>query len=220
MKRGLSARRPSAAMVIALVALFSSLAGGATAAKLVGGKNIAKNAVGPKHVKKKAVGSKHLKANAVKGKHVKKGTLRAAHIKAGEVVGESGPAGPVGPKGDAGATGDAGAKGDTGPQGPQGIDGPPGISGLEAVSADSDNDSESFKNKTVNCPPGKRPLGGGGIIFGTALNVVINNSHPSDLNGDSIGTDLVGWTAGAWETSDGTGGNWSIRVFAVCAFVS
>ena len=117
--------------VVALSCLFIVLGGtsvaqdvAATAAKLITGKQIAKN--------------------AITSKHVKNGSLLAADFKAGQLPagaqgaqGPQGPPGPAGAKGDTGAAGAAGAagpagpEGDAGPTGPTGPEGPTGPTGAE-----------------------------------------------------------------------------------------
>ena len=118
MRRRLLARRPSPAMVVAVVALVSSLTGGAVAATLVTSKDIKKNAVKSKHIKNKGVKGKDLKGNAVKGKHVKDGSLLAEDFLAGQLP--AGATGPAGPQGAMGPEGPRGEKGETGPSGEQG----------------------------------------------------------------------------------------------------
>lgn len=105
MKRRLLARRPSPAMVVALVALCSSLTGGAVAATLINGDDIAK----------KAIATKHLKRNAVVTKKVKNGTLLADDFKPGQL--KEGVQGIQGLKGDKGEPGDDGADGTNGTDG-------------------------------------------------------------------------------------------------------
>jgi hypothetical protein len=112
-------------MVVALVALCSSLTGGAVAATLVTGDDIAKNAIATKHIRKSAVSKGKLKSNAVRTGKVKDGTLLKADFKAGELPGSPGPTGPPGAKGDTGSPGPAGP---AGPTGEAGATGPPGPS--------------------------------------------------------------------------------------------
>ena len=81
-------RRPSPAFLIAFVALFSSLVSGATAAKLITGKQIAN----------KSVTGKDVKPNSLTGKHVKNGSLATKDFKKG-VLAAAGIAGPQGPAG-------------------------------------------------------------------------------------------------------------------------
>jgi hypothetical protein len=126
MNSKLLSRRPSPAMVVALVALCSSLTGGAVAATLLTGKDIAKG----------AIAKKHLKADAVRSGKVKDGSLLSQDFKAGQLpAGSRGPQGLPGAKGDTGAAGAQGAqglpgaKGDAGAAGAAGAKGDPGAKG-------------------------------------------------------------------------------------------
>jgi hypothetical protein len=88
-------RRPSPAMVVALVALFVALSGTSYAMS-----QLAKN----------SVGTPQLKNNAVTTAKVKNGTLLSTDFKSGQLQpGPPGPVGPAGPKGDTGATGATGS---------------------------------------------------------------------------------------------------------------
>ena len=108
MKKRLLTRSPSPAMVVALVALVSSLTGGAVAATLIDGDDIAR----------KSIAKKHLKKNAVVTKKVKNGTLLADDFKPGQLrEGVQGIQGLQGPKGDKGAPGEDGADGADGVDG-------------------------------------------------------------------------------------------------------
>jgi hypothetical protein len=89
------ARRPSPAMVVALVALFVALGGASYAAF---------------KLPKNSVGTSQLKKGAVTGAKVKSGSLLASNFKAGQL--------PAGPKGAQGAKGEQGKEGEKGPQGP------------------------------------------------------------------------------------------------------
>jgi hypothetical protein len=102
-------------MVVALLALTSSLAGGAAAATLITGDDIARNSIASKHIKKSAVRSKQVKDRSLLSKDFKAGQLPAGPAGA---QGPAGPAGPTGAQGDAGTAGAPGAKGDTGDPGP------------------------------------------------------------------------------------------------------
>lgn len=76
------------ANVVASLALFLALGGGAYAAS---------------QLSKNSVGSKQIKKNAVNSAKVKNHSLKAADFKAGQLpAGAQGPAGPQGPKGDQG----------------------------------------------------------------------------------------------------------------------
>jgi hypothetical protein len=90
--QGITRRRPSAALIIAVAALVVALGGtGYAAIKLPAN----------------SVGSKQIKANAVTSAKVRDGSLRAADFAAGTLL-----------KGD---KGDTGLKGDTGAVGPAGV---------------------------------------------------------------------------------------------------
>jgi hypothetical protein len=111
-------------MIVALVALCSSLTGGAVAATLITGSDIKKNAIAKKHIKK----------NAVTTKKVDNGTLLLKDFEAGQLpAGQAGPQGSQGPQGGAGGTGATGPAGPAGPAGPQGADGPQGAQGLQGA---------------------------------------------------------------------------------------
>jgi hypothetical protein len=96
------------ANVVASLALFISLGGGAYAAT-----NLPKNSVGSPQIKDGSVRGADLANNAVTSAKVKDGSLLSADFKAGQLhagaQGRTGAQGPVGPKGPAGpATGPAG----------------------------------------------------------------------------------------------------------------
>ncbi len=99
---------PTPAMVIALVALSSSLAGAATGATLLTGKDIGNKSLTGKDLKRKTVTSKHVKNRSLVAKDFKKGQLPVGAI---GPVGPEGPTGPAGPPGEAGANGANGATG-------------------------------------------------------------------------------------------------------------
>jgi hypothetical protein len=94
----------SYANVMATIAVFLALGGGAYAAT---------------RLPRNSVGSKQIKKNAVTSKKVKNGSLLPGDFKGGRLP--AGPAGPKGDKGDACTASDPacrGPKGDTGPRGP------------------------------------------------------------------------------------------------------
>ena len=105
----------SYANVMATIAVFVSLGGGAYAATTlksnqVKARHIAKNAVGPSEIKSRAVGRSELKRGAVDSLRVADGALRPQDFAAGAL--------PMGPAGPAGAQGPPGAPGERGPEGP------------------------------------------------------------------------------------------------------
>lgn len=104
-------------MVVALLALFVSLGGGAYAAL-----QVPRGSVGTAQLKAGAVTKAKLRQGAVTSRKVKDGSLLARDFRAGQL-----PAGPQGPKGEegrrgprgpAGRAGQDGATGKTGPRGP------------------------------------------------------------------------------------------------------
>ena len=129
MRRRLLARRPSPAMIVAVVALVSSLTGGAVAATLVTGDDIARNAVTSQHIANGKVNGKDLKDNAVKTADVADGTLLAQDFQAGQL-----PAGGTGPQGQPGADGTDGTDGADGADGANGANGANGLDGEDGRS--------------------------------------------------------------------------------------
>lgn len=116
-------RKPSPAMLVALLALLVALGGSSYAAV-----TFSKNSVTSKHIKNGQVKRADIANNAVTSAKVANATLLADDFKAGQL-----PAGPAGPKGDTGPPGSQGPQGNTGPQGPQGDTGAPGIPGSAIV---------------------------------------------------------------------------------------
>ena len=104
---------PRHATVVAYLALFCALTGGAYAAI---------------KLPKNAVGTKQLKANAVTGAKVRNGSLAAADFAKGQL-----PAGERGATGERGPAGEPGAPGERGPTGPQGVPGKDGANGQAGV---------------------------------------------------------------------------------------
>src|ERR1700730_13433655 len=94
-------RCPSPAMVVALVALFTSLAGGAYATL-----TLPRDVVGTPQLKNGAVTAAKLHINAVTSLNVKAHSLLAKDFRPGQL-----PAGSQGPKGDTGAPGPSGNTG-------------------------------------------------------------------------------------------------------------
>jgi hypothetical protein len=111
------ASRLTYANVVASLALFVALGGGAYAAVA-----LPKNSVGSRQIKNAAVTHADLAKNAVTGANVKDGSLLSADFKTGQL-----PAGPPGPKGDSGAPGLPGAAGQPGAPAASGISNSPAL---------------------------------------------------------------------------------------------
>jgi hypothetical protein len=63
----------------------------------------------------------------------------------------------------------------------------------------------------VNCPPGKRPLGGGGFTQTPGAGVTVQNSFP-------VGGSQPGWLVVVQAKTPGNG--WSYKAQAVCAVIA
>ena len=127
--------RPSASMVVALIALFAATAGTETAARLITGSMI--------------------KNSSITTADVKNSSLLSSDFKPGQL-----PAGAQGPTGPAGAKGD---KGETGAAGADGADGGPGMSGYERILSRDPGPSatsDTYKTRDVSCPAGKKVIAG------------------------------------------------------------
>ena len=194
----ISVRPPSAALVIACLALGIALGGTGSAAVLnvpdgsVTTAKIKNGAVTTAKLKNDAVTVDKLAANAVTSGQVKNGTLLKDDFKSGQL-----PAGPPGP---------------AGPRGLPGPKGAPGVSGLERVDASTSSSSANSKSVVATCPSGKRVIGGGAQATGSgAIKVSINQNFP-----DSAGNK---WNAQAVEVVS-TGQPWQLQSYALCANVS
>lgn len=173
-------RRPSGAMILACIALFVALAGTSYATVL----NVPKNSVGTPNLKRNAVTARKLAPNAVRTGHVLDGTLLVADFKAGQI--------PQGAKGD---------KGDPGP---------PGLASVQTITAQKNVVSKTFEELVVNCPAGKRVLGGGSatnkIVLGAGPYVYL--SRPTNTNGWQVGM------------AASPAQSWTLTAYAICANVS
>ena len=206
---------------VAYLALFAALGGSAYAAATVTGKNIKDGTVTGRDVKNRSLGTSKLSASAVSS-----------------LTGQPGPAGPQGPAGAQGAKGDPGSKGDpgpagpkgeTGPAGPRGETGPAGPTGPQGPPGPMDpsvvrdwsyhtvghsigpDDYEKWK---VDCPDGKRALGGGvfasGPYQGNLQNAAVVSSAPT-------GADGTGW--GITYSNDYSQGTMTAYAWVLCAKV-
>ncbi len=81
--------------------------------------------------------------------------------------------------------------------------------GLQRVTRSSLNDSLPAKDRFAGCPTGTSVLGGGGRIFPSNGQVM--------LDGVTLDAPLGGVTARGFEDADGTSLHWQVDTFAVCA---
>jgi hypothetical protein len=134
----------------------------------------------------------------------------------------AGPQGPQGPKGSKGAKGDKGQKGD---KGDKGATGAAGVSGYEVVNQtfkevfieNSGSPRGLSEVKTVNCPAGKRAVGGGTDLGTNAAQNGQQRQVTVSLSGpNGTGT---GWSAQLFNNSTAIDTSIDLRVYAICASV-
>jgi collagen triple helix repeat protein len=132
--------------------------------------------------------------------------------------GDPGPAGPKGDTGPEGPQGEQGPPGETGPPGPQGEQGPPGpagsVTGYEVVQDEAGDESTPLPSVAfVNCPAGKKVLGGGAFVAdensGATSDAALTSSRPS--------SDNAGWAATTARLRTDVIVFGSITVWAICA---
>jgi hypothetical protein len=192
MKRKLVARRPSPAMVVAVVALVSSLSGVAVGAALITGDDIAK----------KSIAKKHLRKNSVVTKKVTDGTLLAKDFKPGQLKeGVQGIQGLQGPKGDKGEPGVDGADGADATALWAVINGDTGAvrRGSHVTSSTRNNMgfyTVAFDRNVASCASMVTPGGG------DSLPHVDVGSLPTPDNANAINVDVFAYAAGAFEDAD------------------
>jgi hypothetical protein len=216
-------RKPSPAMIVALVALVISLGGTSWAAL---------------QLPAASVGSKELKKNSVNSPKVKDGSLLVKDFRTSErrllqgprgpqatgSQGPAGPAGPGGPAGPAGPPGPAGSDGESivGPTGPTGPDGAMGPAGPANTVVRVDTGNADDTNEVVQCDPDSpedgRALGGGvsGEPDGAVPHdAVIELSAPVDAadNRASEGEQATGWIG----RMDPPGTGETFTVYVICA---
>jgi hypothetical protein len=188
--------------VVAYLALFAALGGGtAYAAASVTGADIKNGTITGKDIKKRSIGADRLSPTAISS------------------LGRPGPAGPAGAtgaKGETGERGPAGATGPAGPAGPAGEQGAPGPTGPTGVSAfqyivrrsDADVQKDSYQRWSVDCPNGKKALGGG-VSTSEPYSTRVIESAPTD--------GAAGWGVGV--KNEG-GPTMSAYAWVTCAYVS
>lgn len=132
-------------------------------------------------------------------------------------VGSPGPPGSNGAKGDPGAkgatgtTGPTGAKGPSGPPGSTGPAGPAGVSGWQAVTKTVSWGAGVDSGLSVDCPAGKKVLGGGVSAGGGVGILNIRQSAPNGALGDK------GWYAEVLNTFNKST---NVTIWAICATAS
>jgi hypothetical protein len=84
------------------------------------------------------------------------------------------------------------------------------LAGLQLIGAEGPINSTAAKSATVSCPAGKKVIGAGGQINTAASGQVVLDEITPLPN-------LSGVTAVGVETGAGTGGNWSVKAYVICA---
>jgi hypothetical protein len=182
---------PSPASVLASAALLLALGGTSVAAVVtvprasVGTAELRNGAVTTAKIRNGNVTSADIADGSVSSADVRNGSLHRVDFRPGQI--------PHGP---------------TGPQGPPGA---PGVSGREQTASETPLTSTSPKNLTVNCPAGKKVLGGGVEISGAGRGRV--TAVENKPNGDSA------WEGEAFEAVS-TNATWKLVVHAICATIA
>lgn len=200
--RDIVKRRPSPALVVALVALFVAFSGTATAALVMTGKNIKDATITGKDVKNRALGTNKLSERAVSA-----------------LKGQSGPAGPQGATGPQGPTGEAGV------QGPKGDTGVAQITTRIAGIAFAANGLVGeTKDGAAMCQAGESVGGGGYRLPGGSIAVgsgivpifAAVESRPANASGEPAlnGQEPRGWYV---EVQKGTGTDGTAAITVLCA---
>jgi len=186
--------------VVALMALFVALSGGAYAL------TIPKNSVGAKQLKRNAVTGSKIKRGAVTSSKVKDRSLLSIDFKAGELP--PGPQGPRGPQGPQGAPGPAGAPGPTGPAGPTGPTGPPGpVNVVMRFGSTTQVTAGNQATAIADCNAGEMATGGG---FFSQAGVDVITSRPRPL---SNGAQATGWQAAV---QNNTASTQNVGAYVMC----
>ena len=206
------------ATAVAYVALFAALGGSAYAAATITGASIKDGTVSGRDVRDRSIGANELTQKARDALASKPGPQGAPGAKGD--TGDRGAPGSAGPKGDRGPKGENGPKGEIGPMGPtgpQGFPGPPGANGVSGWSyhtAGVTIDPDTYDDIKVDCPAGKKALGGGaaasGPYQGNYMNGAIVQSAPS-------GASATGWTVRY--TNGYSQGKMTVYAWVICANV-
>jgi Collagen triple helix repeat (20 copies) len=201
---------------VAYVALFAALGGSAYAAATITGASIKDGTVTGSDVKNRSLGANKLSPKALHSLAARPGPQGAPGA-----PGPKGDKGEAGARGPAGPKGDPGPKGETGPAGPAGPQGPPGPMDPSVIRnwsyhtqghAIGPDDYEKWK---VDCPAGKRALGGGvaasGPYQGNQQNGAVVSSAPAGAEG-------TGWAV--TYSNDFSIGTMTAYAWVLCATIS
>jgi hypothetical protein len=177
-------------MVVALIALFAAIGGGAYAAV-----NLPANSVGAKQLKNGAVTGAKLSNNAVTSGKVKDGSLLASDFQTGQLpAGVRGPQGPMGPRGPMGGLGGLGPPGPMGLMGPPGPAGPSGGTNVVMRSGATFNVIRNgYYVGSAYCQNGEKATGGGVYPVSNAQYPQVIASFPKSFGGLGNNIPPTGW---------------------------
>ena len=200
-------RRPSPAMLVALVALMLAMAGtsyGAdavsSATQLITGKQIAKNAIKDRQLGRGAVTSAKVRDFSLLRRDFKPGQLEA------------------GSPGPAGAQGATGPQGPAGPAGPEGATGDPGATKVVARRAGANTLGGTTPTVNAFCNAGETVVGGGGWFQTGIDGDRLVWSRPAMPSGDApvSGQAPTGWSVKAQNGKD-PANTTVLSVYVLCA---
>jgi len=190
-------------VAVAAGALVLSVGGTATAAALLGSRDIKNDSLRSVDVRNETLRGVDVRNHSLRLREL----TRSAHQ---QLQGEDGAMGPAGPQGPAGPEGPQGPTGPEGPAGPQGVVANTTIvTGTAALTTVAPLVGETSGVSTATCPAGTRLLGGGAnLAQGPAAGVraAVSASYPSSA---------TTWSATAVVTLTGSGAA-SITAYAVC----
>ncbi len=191
---------------VAYLALFAAFGGGtAYAAATVTGSAIKDGTITSKDIKKRSIGADRLSPTAVSSLAGPSGPAGPAGL-----AGANGQKGEKGDRGPAGANGAAGARGEQGAAGPAGPAGANGVSGFQYIAKRADTDilKDKYLRWSVDCPNGKKALGGGVSTSAPYETRVIESAPTGESTGWGVGVKNEG------------GPTMSAYVWVTCAYVN
>lgn len=226
---------PRPATVIAVIALFAALAGTATAASLITGKQIKNGTVTGADLRNSSVTGKDIRNSSLTGADVKNGTIRNGDVRKGTLAADRLSAAALaslrepGPAGPAGAQGPAGAAGAQGPAGPQGAAGAKGATGVATVTTRTNaftfpaNNGATGQglNGAALCLANETVVGGGyrtpSTSAGGQPNTIVGVSAPAAQGGGlaAAGETPRGWYVHARRNLDSVAQ--TVDIYVLCA---
>ncbi len=197
-------KKPSPSMIVAMVALFIALSGGAYA-------GVTLNQVRSVHIKNGEVKTADLANNVVKRAKINNNAVNSAKVANGSLQAA-----------DLSAAAQIALKGNQGVQGIPGIPGAPGVVGAITVQrTDVPLADAATAPALATCPAGTRIIGGGTTILDSgSTDISVTVSRPF-LTGAPNGLPESGQGFDSWRgvfvNPAGNTGATTARVFAICA---